>query len=63
MGKIRRPAHPWNRGRRDWVEGNRDGFSVLCMLHTCTYINRVGQETREGRTERGREGGGGGGRN
>ena len=34
--------------------------SVLCMLHTCTYINRVGQETREGRTERGREGGGGG---
>ena len=35
--------------------------SVLCMLHTCPYINRVGQETREGRTERGREGGGGGG--
>ena len=35
--------------------------SVLCMLYTCTYINRVGQETREGRTERGREGGGGGG--
>ena len=35
--------------------------SILCMLHTCTYINRVGQETREGRTERGREGSGGGG--
>ena len=61
MGKIRRPAHPWNRGR-DWVEGNRDGL-FSNVLATYMYITgwdkRLGKEEQRG----GERGVGEGGRN
>ena len=49
MGQIRRPAHPWNRGRRDWVEGNRDGlFSTVHATYITGWDKRLGKEEQRG---------------
>ena len=58
MGKIRQLAHPLNGGFNGRESGSIVQYCACCIVIHVQTCNREGHETKEGRTERGREEGG-----